>query len=379
MNNSQFNCPNCGSNDLLLMTSYTCKCHHCGSVFNVERDNSKKNNIVTKIVTDERQIFLALPKNGEIMDFIKSSFVKLYTDEFTSVNTVNANFAPAYEEVSTFGVIEADYALSYSADIGYDRTETYYETETYYVNGKPNYRQVARTRVVTDWHPISSTYFGGDISTFCKIDDNDGIYDVSTEEKHFKDIYSYNSCVPLNSLTYAVTPFSATEDMLSSAISAGEDIAASQCQNSLPGDHVANFRYTATHTVKKIYNVSKLDYVLPYSVGEQNYCIRGCSFDNVPHLDYSPKDDVSKNIKKQTAKVFGPLLFVPLILFLIGAALLSVFFEMFYLFAVPGGYLLIVGIIWAAVNANKIKKTKETNRRLKKEKLDKLLKEYSLS
>ena len=261
MNNSQFNCPNCGSNDLLLMTSYTCKCHHCGSVFNVERDNSKKNNIVTKIVTDERQIFLALPKNGEIMYFIKSSFVKLYTDEFTSVNTVNANFAPAYEEVSTFGVIEADYALSYSADIGYDRTETYYETETYYVNGKPNYRQVARTRVVTDWHPISSTYFGGDISTFCKIDDNDGIYDVSTEETHFKDIYSYNSCVPLNSLTYAVTPFSATEDMLSSAISAGEDIAASQCQNSLPGDHVANFRYTATHTVKKIYNVSKLDYV----------------------------------------------------------------------------------------------------------------------
>lgn len=118
---------------------------------------------------------------------------------------------------------------------------------------------------------------------------------------------------------------------------------------------------------------------MPYSIGDQNYAIRGCSFNNVPHLDYSPKEDVSKNIKKQTAKVFAPLLFLPLILLIAGAIALSIIYDMFYMFAVPAGYLLIVSIIWAAVNSNKIKKTKEINMRLKKEKLDKMLSDYSLS
>mgnify|MGYP001080922553 CR=1 FL=1 len=379
MNNSKFNCPNCGSNDLLLMTSYTCKCHHCGSVFNVKRDVSQKNNVVTKIITDEKETFLAMPKNGDIMDFVKSAFETLYTDDYTSVKTVNAVFSPAYEEVSVFGVVLADYFLSYSADIGYDRAETYYVTETYYVNGRPNYRQVARTRVVTDWHPISSTYFGGNISTCCKIDNNEGIYDVATEEDRFTEIYKQELCIPVNSASYSISPFHATDDMLAGAIAVGEDIASNQCLNSLPGDHVRNFSYTATHSVKKIYNVSKLDYVLPYSIGDQNYAIRGCSFNNVPHLDYSPKEDVSKNIKKQTAKVFAPLLFLPLILLIAGAIALSIIYDMFYMFAVPAGYLLIVSIIWAAVNSNKIKKTKEINMRLKKEKLDKMLSDYSLS
>ena len=104
MNNSKFNCPNCGSNDLLLMTSYTCKCHHCGSVFNVKRDVSQKNNVVTKIITDEKETFLAMPKNGDIMDFVKSAFETLYTDDYTSVKTVNAVFSPAYEEVSVLAL-----------------------------------------------------------------------------------------------------------------------------------------------------------------------------------------------------------------------------------------------------------------------------------
>lgn len=91
--------------------------------------------------------------------FIRDSLIEIYSSIDAPVTIDSVEFSDVHE--STYQILgqTADYEITYSSEIGYDRQEQYVDTEKYYDKDlqKTLTRNVVKTRTVTDWQPYNGT------------------------------------------------------------------------------------------------------------------------------------------------------------------------------------------------------------------------------
>ena len=96
--------------------------------------------------------------------FLRALLVKLGSHYDTPYDVCNAKFGEITESVKEVILCSAHVESDYTASIGYDRTEEYWDKEkkTEYVNGnrREYYVDVKKTRTVTDWQPHSGHISG---------------------------------------------------------------------------------------------------------------------------------------------------------------------------------------------------------------------------
>lgn len=107
--------------------------------------------------------------------FLRDVMVKLASNPDTPIDVVNASFDEVQESVREAILCSAHVETDYTASIGYDRIEEYWDKEkkTEYVNGQryEHYVDVKKTRTVTDWQPHSG-HISGDATRVALNEDN---------------------------------------------------------------------------------------------------------------------------------------------------------------------------------------------------------------
>lgn len=91
--------------------------------------------------------------------FLRNVLIALSKDEKSPSNIFKSNFGKVTEFESEFLVLSANVVVNYSGSCGYDRKEVYYEQVKEYDYSIKNYRykNVEKTRTVTDWRPHNGT------------------------------------------------------------------------------------------------------------------------------------------------------------------------------------------------------------------------------
>lgn len=98
-------------------------------------------------------------------DFLRALMVKLASHPDTPTDVCNATFGEVKESVKEVIACKAHVECDYSASVGYDRKEEYWDKEKRKENGIEYYVDVKKTRTVTDWHPHSG-HIAGDAAGF---------------------------------------------------------------------------------------------------------------------------------------------------------------------------------------------------------------------
>ena len=157
-------CPNCGSNDCLSTGNNEYSCKNCNSTFVY---NDGKPTIINNINVnnndkdDFKKKALSFDKTISKDEFKRSLFIALATNEKTPSDLFDTEIKIVEEKGEVyFGAFEVESQVSCS--VGYDRIEEYWDKESKvdYINGKRIERlvDVKKTKTVTDWSPYHGTY-----------------------------------------------------------------------------------------------------------------------------------------------------------------------------------------------------------------------------
>ena len=115
-------------------------------------------------------------------DFLRALLIKLGSDENTPNDVCNAKFGEVNETVREVIFCSAHVESDYSASIGYDRKEEYWDKEEKRdSNGNKYFVDVKKTRIVTDWQPHSG-HIGGD-ATCLAFNDGDDRFAMDEHER----------------------------------------------------------------------------------------------------------------------------------------------------------------------------------------------------
>ncbi len=103
------------------------------------------------------RIVFTVKKELSEKDFLRALLIELGTRENTPPDVVEATFGKVTEGMREVILCKAHVDGICTASVGYDRQETYYEKIK---DSSGNYKEVKKTRTVTDWHPFSQKYSG---------------------------------------------------------------------------------------------------------------------------------------------------------------------------------------------------------------------------
>lgn len=153
-------CENCGSSDIDILSDNYAVCKQCGTKFRFKNEKSAqiiRNEIYVHSDDDDAPInYIVVKKDTDEEDFRRKLLIKLAKTSGTPIDIFTSEFKPIRQEYYNFIAIAGDVTLSYSASVGFDRKEKYYETNS-------QGRSVERTRTVTDWKPVSGIYKGSSV------------------------------------------------------------------------------------------------------------------------------------------------------------------------------------------------------------------------
>ena len=202
-------------------------------------------------------------------DFLRNALIELATQESTPGDIFESKFEDVQLLENEYLVVEADVNINYTCSIGHDRQEVYYEQERDYAkerrlnNGVEYYKDVKKTRTVTDWSPFS----GSRSSTEIEIVGN-GLNDdfrfgdmvqacISECEK--EDVEIINKNIECN------------ED----ALEVAKELCIGSCFRGVnyPGDRHQDEDCTGTAHVKKIDALVMPEYKLSYTYKDEKYKI----------------------------------------------------------------------------------------------------------
>lgn len=266
-------CPQCGSADIELISDDLGTCKSCGT--QVVIDTPKETNVVTNNVTIQMEqsfgstpiIFGELPIETEKDKFFIEALTQIANDKNSPDDVFTSS---QIELVQTkyfhYLVGEGNVDMTYSATIGYDRQEVYYErvrkydasTKDYY------YDNVKKTRTVTDWKPFSAVHRGSHY----------GFVDVENCEE--SDLYDYISNCRAKAKEYneesnTPAPLVPTDHLVTELKSSIEKVASIHCEESLPGDRKKDFSSSGTVSLTKVESHVAPRYILTYKYNNEEY------------------------------------------------------------------------------------------------------------
>ena len=224
-------------------------------------------------------------------EFLRHALIALGTDKNAPSNIMDAEFGEIAEHNDEFIVCTCDVVVSYSASIGYDRIETYYEpVQKKDSNGNYYYVKEKRTRKVTDWTPFSGSITTTKTSIANNThSDNFSLAKLVAKELSNvkdKDIIVENSC-------------------LSSINNNSLEIAIDDCKSKArydikwPGDQHQDENYVETYTIKDVQCIKATCYDLTYMYEGKKYNIYGVSMGNLNEdYDVPSKSTTAESLSK---------------------------------------------------------------------------------
>lgn len=226
-----------------------------------------KENEVSGIEIKERILFMPkfdsvakLKKEVSKEDFLRHVLISLAKDDKAPSNIAEASFGEVTERSIPMLLLSADVHVTYSASIGYDRKETYYE---YRKNSDGTTTRVEKTRTVTDWSPYSGA-----------LDTSKTTYETNSEEcdrdlelcfgKAFKT--SKGEPVPADEIAVSPRAYSAAID---------ECEAMARAEIKWPGDHQKDKNVNCTSKATAISCYITPVYDVTYTYGGKEYKVSG--------------------------------------------------------------------------------------------------------
>lgn len=243
--------------------------------------------------------------------FIRDSLIEIYSSIDAPVSIDSIEFSDVYE--STYQIMgqTADYEISYSAEIGYDRQEQYVAQKKEWDSnlGKHVMRNVIETRTVTDWQPYNGTVTKKG-AAFMELTNDDKVDLGDLDEKvcgcygdygYEKSEVALNGDPAINPEKIAaidfVEPTSYQSDYL---LEKGAFGPTNEVKWEMPGDHNRNLRmtYKAQNIVPTVFAVKRFKSAFEFD-GKTHFS-KQFTTELLPQIfcSYRKKDDVLEDLKK---------------------------------------------------------------------------------
>lgn len=255
-------------------------------------------------------------------DFLRDTLIKLSNNEGTPLDILDSNFGEIEESQDEYLSVHADVDINYTCQIGNDRKEEYWDKETYYENGVKKYREVKKTRTVTDWSPFSGSNKSEEIAIVankntdilhnCRINRNARAA-LRTSNKENWEVLSFNGENDDENNFNDINL-----DALRQAKSICMDESFERVR--LPGDHQKDKDYHGTVKVKEITGYLLPEYSLQYKYKDNTYRATCFAFGEANSNCTAPTEH--EKVEKLAKRKAKPFLWSG-----IGAILLAVVFA----------------------------------------------------
>lgn len=279
------NCPNCGSNDITLISENVGECHTCGSKFSITESGDRNVYVTNNILPEKTDKSLlkncAVVCSTDTIDFTRRAAIALAQTASAPSDIFQADFKPTRTDKEQFFSATYEVDVSYSVAIGYNRAVN----ETYYNESARRYE--TRTITVADWQPLSGAkkYTTTGVVTLKTSGDpayqSNRFANIVTNEK----IY-----LPLEEGKIIDTPVVPTADNYHETKTIAENLAANNTRNSLPGEYTKDYSATWNSKLTGAKVTVVPDNVLPFGYRNAEYEIRGFSCNDTVCSKELPSD-----------------------------------------------------------------------------------------
>ncbi len=243
--------------------------------------------------------------------FVRDSLIEIYSAIDAPVSIDSIKLSEVYE--STYQILgqTANYEITYSSEIGYDRSEQYLDEEKVYDNDlqRTVTRNVVKTRIVTDWQPYNGTITKKG-AAFNELTNNDTVDLGDLDETvacQFAGFCYEKPEVCLNGTPVGdpkslaevgfVEPTSADIDYV---VKRGAITPLVETKSEMPGDHQRNVKitYKANDVEPTVFAVNRFKAAFDFD-GKTHYA-RQFTTELLPGIfcSYKKNDDALEDIKK---------------------------------------------------------------------------------
>lgn len=315
-------CPQCGAQDVSMLTQETGVCNYCGTKVTIEKEQASAPQVIVVHPAGEKQKdmgFYTCQSVWSAEQFAREAYIRLFSDPQTPVDIHKADFLPVVTEYPQFTVFSADYVLNYTVDIGHYRKEQYVDYQTKTVDGKTVKEPVVKTRTVTDWSPLSGEYKRNDVTTFgaVSLPNKSGIHtdfeddEVYALRKHFSVCGSSGlERYEKSGFSVQVVPPSAADTKR--AMNRKAKDLAYDCQQSLPGDTHSNFSYSVSAKAKDVDWMVMPEYALGFSYESERYEVRSFACEANARLSKTPQQNAQREIEDEMRSQKRKTLWLPI-------------------------------------------------------------------
>lgn len=333
--NKKLICSTCGSNDIQIKNDGYCICNHCGTKILLDNKsiNITNNEINLLVKGGDRNLpFYEIQAKVSPDDFFRETLIDLATKRFTPGNIFDSNFNSVRTVYRKYAKVDVDVDISYTASIGYDKKETYKEKEWVYNKTKEKYedKMVQKTRIVTEWKPLSSSKSFSYSEGICLDRYN---YDVDEEIKSLEHAFpkwvQSQTKKTYNGEKDIPSPQMPSQKQIDDIADSCIDDAVVKCKRTLPGNHYEDFSYSARRS-KDVNAYIVPQYVLGYQFENKNCSIR--SLAGSEKMTTGAYPDASKDIFSQATKKTLPLFIATFI-----ALPVSILISLIYFFVSLNG------------------------------------------
>ncbi len=321
-------CTQCGSNDIELISEDMGKCKNCGTqiVINTPKEtNIITNNVNIQMVDSYGEVplgFFELPIEMKQEEFFAEALMQIAQEKNTPDDIfIAGEFEPIKTIYCQYLSASGNVDMSYSATIGYDRKEEYYEKEKKYKDGRAYYENVKKTRTVTDWQPFSSTYKGNHTGT------------VNNDGQEGTDKFDYFTRCVDKAIEYdtntskSPAPLPPTGNSVEDLKWSIESSASAHCRYSLPGDHNKDFTSSGIVDLTTIESHVAPRYLFDYTYKDNKYNV-GAHTVKESKIQYTTPSAAKENEKEienqKTVKIFNIATFCTLLFAILSAILFPI-------------------------------------------------------
>ena len=364
---SAIRCPQCGSTDVKMTTEKTGECLHCGAMITIDDRPKKVVNDVKVFLSNAGDVgvsFYKVKADKSEKTFIKDVYHSLAEHEDTPIDIFDYKFYPTTTEEKTVVAYRGNVHLTYSVMIGIDREVMYVE------DGKRKYK------TVTDWHPMSGTHEGNYI---VGIRDGDVTYsETLSDENRYAGYFEHAVETAKKIEEFDGEGVVLTQKNAEAGKEALIEKAALACRYGLSGNHVSDFKYSATVDLKEIRGYVIPEYSVAYKEDEESEKTYVASaFAAGDDFVYGECPDDTRNINAYTT-ISNLKFTIPSIAFLLASIIVSLVVNNATVMYVVG-ILAIAFFVFSVLIANRIRKNViKKNIEIKKTKMEELIQEQGL-
>ncbi len=263
-------------------------------------------------------------------EFMRRTLVALSEDKYSPVDILSAEFAEPKMEMKDFLFVSGTASADFTCMIGNDRQEEYWDKEKYTKDGQTYYRDVKRTRTVTDWSPFSGHNSGKYYGVVCNGNsaaDDDRAWLEGEADRQLK--YFQRMQEALNREETEEEKAKRCEekeehfDIDETSVRQAESTFISRCaMQGLTGDHHKDLKYSGTANVEKISGMRFPFYSVSYKYRGENCKAQAIASSQLPVKTEYPHAEEAAEKEKTLKKKRMP--------FLIGAIGSFVLFILFF-------------------------------------------------